>query len=102
MTLLPHWPHGTQDEAREDLHRLLTEHELWDAPLLVLANKQDEPRAASTSEITEHLQLFSLSSRNWYIIDTKATHPLGQQKAQHDRKTDDQNYSQVFRLCPTL
>ena len=63
------------DEAREDLHRMLTEHELWDAPLLVLANKQDEPRAATPREITEHLQLFSLSSRNWYIIDTKATHP---------------------------
>ena len=54
---------------------MLTEHELWDAPLLVLANKQDEPRAATPREITEHLQLFSISSRNWYIIDTRATHP---------------------------
>jgi len=63
------------DEAREDLHRMLIEHELWDAPLLVVANKQDEPRAAAPREITEHLQLFSLSSRNWYIVDTRATHP---------------------------
>lgn len=63
------------DEAREDLHRMLTEHELWDAPLLVLANKQDDPRAATPREITEYLQLFSISSRNWYIIDTRATHP---------------------------
>lgn len=54
---------------------MLTEHELWDAPLLVLANKQDEPRAATCREITEHLQLFALSSRNWYIVDTKAIHP---------------------------
>ena len=54
---------------------MMMEHELWDAPLLVLANKQDEPRAASLREITEHLQLFSLSNRNWYIIDTRATHP---------------------------
>ena len=44
------------DEAREDLHRLLTEHELWDAPLLVLANKQDLPSALSMREITERLQ----------------------------------------------
>jgi hypothetical protein len=29
----------------------------------------------STREIAEHLQLFSLSNRNWYIIDTRATHP---------------------------
>lgn len=63
------------DEAREALHRMLTEHELWDAPLLVVANKQDEPRAATPREITEHLQLFSLSSRNWYIVETKAMHP---------------------------
>ena len=53
---------------------MMMEHELWDAPLVVLANKQDDPQAASMREITEHLQLFSLSSRNWYIIDTRATH----------------------------
>ena len=54
---------------------MMMEHELWDAPLLVLANKTDVAGAARMREITEHLQLFSLSSRNWYIIDTKATHP---------------------------
>ena len=45
-----------------------------DAPLLVLANKADKAGAASTREVTEQLQLFSLSNRNWYIIDTRATH----------------------------
>ena len=54
---------------------MLTEHELWDAPLLVLANKQDAPGAADNGKITELLQLYSLSSRNWYIISTQATHP---------------------------
>ena len=54
---------------------MMMEHELWDAPLVVLANKQDEAKAATMREITEHLQLFSLTSRNWYIIDTRATHP---------------------------
>jgi len=63
------------EEAREDLHRLLTEHELWDAPLLVMANKQDEPRAMAPREITEKLQLYSLANRNWYIVETKAQHP---------------------------
>ena len=63
------------DEAREDLHRMLTEHELWDAPLLVLANKADLPNTIDTRRITEYLQLYSLSSRNWYIIETQATHP---------------------------
>jgi len=63
------------EEAREDLHRLLTENELWDAPLLVMANKQDDPRAMAPREITEKLQLYSLANRNWYIVDTKAQHP---------------------------
>lgn len=62
------------DEAREELHRMLTEHDLWDAPLLVLANKQDLPTALTMREITEALQLFQLSGRNWYIIDTRALH----------------------------
>jgi len=63
------------EEAREDLHRMLTEHELWDAPLLVLANKSDLQQAIDARKITEYLQLYSLSSRNWYIIETQATHP---------------------------
>lgn len=63
------------DEAREELHRMMMEHALWDVPLLVLANKQDHPRAVPLREITEYLQLFSLTNRNWYIVDTRATHP---------------------------
>ena len=41
----------------------------------MLANKADKAGAASTREVTEQLQLFSLSNRNWYIIDTRAPHP---------------------------
>jgi len=63
------------DEAREELHNMLMEHELWDAPLLVLANKQDEPAACDPKDLTKSLQLYSLSNRNWFIIDTKAVHP---------------------------
>ena len=63
------------EEAREDLHRLLTEHELWDSPLLVMANKQDDPRAMTPRGVTEKLQLYSLANRNWDIVDTQATHP---------------------------
>ena len=54
---------------------MLTEHELWDAPLLVLANKHDLPNAMDMSKICEVLQLYSLSNTNWYIIETQATHP---------------------------
>merc|ERR1712176_1594333 len=41
------------DEARDEMHRMLNEDELKDAPLLVLANKQDLPNAMSTSEICD-------------------------------------------------
>ena len=63
------------EEAREDLHRLLTEHELWDAPLLVMANKQDDPRAMAPREITEKLQLYSLANRNWCVGPTPVRGP---------------------------
>ena len=53
------------EEAREELHRLLTEFELWECPLLVMANKTDLPNALPLRRITEILQLFSLSNRNW-------------------------------------
>ena len=62
------------DIAREDLHRMLTEQDLWDSPLLVLANKQDLPYALSVREITERLQLSRLVNRSWYIVGTSATH----------------------------
>ena len=56
---------------------MLTEYELWDAPLLVLANKQDLPDAAMTREISEVLNLYSISNRNWFIIETRAVQPDG-------------------------
>lgn len=37
------------DEAREELHRMLSEDELRDASLLVFANKQDLPNAMSVA-----------------------------------------------------
>ncbi|XP_072062688.1 ADP-ribosylation factor 1 isoform X2 [Arachis hypogaea] len=63
-------------EARDELHRMLSEIELRDATLLVFANKQDLPNAMSVSEITDKLGLHSLRQRRWYIQATCA--PSGQ------------------------
>ncbi|KAK6923086.1 Small GTPase superfamily, ARF/SAR type [Dillenia turbinata] len=60
-------------EARDELHRMLSEDELRDATLLVFANKQDLPNAMSVSEITDKLGLHSLRQRRWYIQSTCAT-----------------------------
>ncbi|KAA3476251.1 ADP-ribosylation factor 2 [Gossypium australe] len=52
-------------EARDELHRMLSEDELRDATLLVFANKQDLPNAMTVSEITDKLGLHSLRQRRW-------------------------------------
>ncbi|KAJ6794999.1 ADP-ribosylation factor 2-like [Iris pallida] len=60
-------------EARDELHRMLSEAELQGATLLVFANKQDLPNAMSISEITDKLGLHALRQRRWYIQSACAT-----------------------------
>ncbi|KAK6151220.1 hypothetical protein DH2020_016152 [Rehmannia glutinosa] len=60
-------------EARDELHRMLSEDELGDATLLVFANKQDLPNAMNVPEITDKLGLHSLRQRRWYIQSACAT-----------------------------
>ncbi|XP_030830811.1 ADP-ribosylation factor 1 [Strongylocentrotus purpuratus] len=61
-------------EAKDELHRMLNEDELRDAAILIFANKQDLPNAANAKEITDKLNMHSLSTqRKWYIQATCAT-----------------------------
>ncbi|KAJ0039467.1 hypothetical protein Pint_27984 [Pistacia integerrima] len=64
-------------EAKDELHRMLSEDELRDATLLVFANKQDLPNALTVSEITDKLGLHSLRQRRWYIQAACATSGQG-------------------------
>ncbi|GJQ11331.1 hypothetical protein GpartN1_g3122.t1 [Galdieria partita] len=64
-------------EAREELHKMLSEEELRDAILLVFANKQDLPNAASTAEVVNALALPSLRNRTWFIMSCCATNGDG-------------------------
>ncbi|EME29575.1 ADP-ribosylation factor [Galdieria sulphuraria] len=64
-------------EAREELHKMLSEEELRDAVLLVFANKQDLPNAASTAEVVNALALPSLRNRTWFIMSCCATNGDG-------------------------
>ena len=54
-------------EVKEELHDLIQDDRLRNSILLILANKQDLPNAASPSEITEKLDLRSIRSHDWYI-----------------------------------
>ncbi|XP_029007384.1 uncharacterized protein LOC114855983 [Betta splendens] len=53
-------------EAADELHMMLEESELRDVAVLVLANKQDLPRAMSASDITAALGLSTVSQR-WFV-----------------------------------
>ncbi|KAI9187573.1 ADP-ribosylation factor, Arf Arf6 [Blastocladiella emersonii ATCC 22665] len=54
-------------EASAEMHRIINDPEMKDALLLVFANKQDVPGAASLALLTEKLELHKLNNRVWYV-----------------------------------
>jgi small GTP-binding protein len=61
------------DEAREELHNLIEADELRDCVILIYANKQDLPNAMNPHELSEKLQLNSITNRPWKVQGTCAT-----------------------------
>ncbi|CAF1165478.1 unnamed protein product [Adineta steineri] len=56
------------DEAREELHGILSAPDMSSVPLVVLANKQDLPNAMKTSDIAQKLGLNTLGGKHkWFI-----------------------------------
>jgi len=68
---------GAGYTAREELHELLHEHELADAVVLILANKQDKPNCMTVEEITEKLDLSSITSHKWHVQPCSAKAGVG-------------------------
>ena len=60
------------DEAKQELHRILSDREMKDCLLLVFANKCDLQGAMSKGEIEEHLDLPSIRSHSWRIWSCSA------------------------------
>lgn len=58
---------GRLAEAAAELGSLMSEPQLRDATLLVYANKQDVPGAASAAEVSAELGLPSLRGRTWFL-----------------------------------
>ena len=71
-------------EARNELIRILESDEMVGVPLVILANKQDLPNAASTSEIITQLELNSIRNRPWYIQSTCAVSGDGVYEAMNE------------------
>merc|ERR1711934_299609 len=61
------------EEARDELNRVLSADELRGCCVLVLANKQDLPKAMSPTQIADGLGLHKLKDRHWYIQASTAT-----------------------------
>lgn len=61
------------DEARTELHRILSDREMRGCPLLVFANKQDLAGALSPAELTERLGLHALHGHVWFVHPSCAT-----------------------------
>ncbi|KDR21099.1 E3 ubiquitin-protein ligase TRIM23-like [Zootermopsis nevadensis] len=60
--------HDRLAEAHSELAKLMSEKELEDASLLILANKQDIPGCATIEELTEQFALYKLCcGRRWHI-----------------------------------
>ncbi|SCU71741.1 ADP-ribosylation factor-like protein [Trypanosoma equiperdum] len=55
------------EEARTELHYILEEEKLVGVPLLLFANKQDIPEAASQEEVMSSLNLRDTINRPWHI-----------------------------------
>lgn len=60
------------EEAKRVLDRVLGSRELFDAPLLVLANKQDAMGAWSATDVQENLGLGVLDSRPTNVMPASA------------------------------
>lgn len=59
------------DEAREELHAITSDDLMRRVPVLVLANKCDQPRAMAPAAVVKALQLESLRTR-WFVQQTNA------------------------------
>jgi len=61
------------DEAKKELQYLLTQPELQNCAVLILANKQDVASASSVSELADKMELYNIRKQPWYIQATCAT-----------------------------
>ena len=55
------------ETCKENLDYLLNTDQLRDAKVLIYANKQDLPGAASAQELTQLLQMHKYKNHQWYV-----------------------------------
>lgn len=60
-------------DVKEELHGMLSEPELENAKVLVMANKQDDPHALAPSKLADRIDLHALKNHEWFIQGCCAT-----------------------------
>ena len=61
------------EEAKKELHMIVSDREMKDAIILVFANKHDLKGALSPEVIPEMLDLNRIDDRNWHVQPCDAT-----------------------------
>ena len=54
--------------ARLELHHVLSQPELTQVPVVILATKQDLPEALGTADVAHRLGLFSITQSRWHMV----------------------------------
>lgn len=60
-------------EAQSELEWILEADEMEGVPVVILANKQDLPKAATPSDVAAKLGLRDVRNRKWHVQGTSAT-----------------------------
>ncbi len=60
-------------EAKGELDWILDSDEMEGVPVVIMANKQDLPKASSPSEVAGKLGLHEMRRRKWHVQGTSAT-----------------------------
>lgn len=55
------------DLVRQELFRMLENHDLTKSKILILANKQDVKNCMTVAELSKNLNLFKIKSHEWHI-----------------------------------
>lgn len=74
-------------EAKDELDWILDSDEMTGVPLVILANKQDLPQAATPSDVAVKLGLDRVKNRKWHVQGTSALSGEGVYEAMHELST---------------
>jgi len=55
------------DLVKQELFKMLENHDLQNAKILIFANKQDVKNSMNVADLTKHLNLYKIKSHEWHI-----------------------------------